>query len=93
MGHEVVGVDADPQTRREFQRQYDATTFESLDDLFETEIGAVVITTPNKFHEPTALKAFDAVLSGEHPDQCNARQALLYGSVWRGTRSTANSNT
>lgn len=62
LGHEVVGVDADPQTRREFQRQYDATTYESLDDLFETEIGAVAITTPNKFHEPTALKAFDAGL-------------------------------
>ena len=62
MGHEVVGVDADPQTRREFQRQYDATTFESLDDLFETELAAAVITTPNKFHEPTALKAFDAGL-------------------------------
>lgn len=62
LGHEVVGVDADPQTRREFQRQYEATTFESLDDLFETEIEAVAITTPNKFHEPTALKAFDAGL-------------------------------
>lgn len=60
LGHEVVGVDADPQTRREFQGRYDATTYESLPDLFGTDIGAVVMTTPIKFHEPTAMEAFDA---------------------------------
>lgn len=37
LGHGVSGVDADPRTRREFQKQFETTTFESLDNLFETD--------------------------------------------------------
>ncbi|RDI70187.1 Gfo/Idh/MocA family protein [Halopelagius longus] len=62
MGHEVFGVDADPKARREFQRQFDTTTFESPADLFAQDIDAAVISTPNKFHEAAAVKALETGL-------------------------------
>ena len=55
----VCGVDADPTARREFQRQFDATTYENLSDLLETDIDAVIVCTPTKFHESTAVAALE----------------------------------
>jgi len=60
LGHTLVGADASADTRRTFQREFDAETAESPDALFERELDAAIITTPNKFHETAALSAFDA---------------------------------
>ncbi|GAA0682898.1 Gfo/Idh/MocA family protein [Natronoarchaeum mannanilyticum] len=60
LGHEVLGVDADTAAREAFQEQYDATTFESLEELYEQDLDAVIISTPNKFHETAAIDALQA---------------------------------
>jgi predicted dehydrogenase len=62
MGHEVLGADTDPKLRRQFQKQFGATTFDNPSDLFQSGIDAVVIATPNKFHEPAAKEAMNAGL-------------------------------
>ncbi|MCU4975525.1 Gfo/Idh/MocA family oxidoreductase [Halobacteria archaeon AArc-m2/3/4] len=62
LGHDVVGVDADPNVRSEFESQFETTTYERPSELFETDIDAVIISTPNKFHETVATKAFEADL-------------------------------
>jgi predicted dehydrogenase len=59
LGHTVVGADASAETRRMFQREFDAKTVGSPDTLFQRELDAAIITTPNKFHETAALSAFD----------------------------------
>ena len=62
MGHEVFGADTNPKSRREFQKRFDTTTYDSPSDLFQSGIDAAVISTPNKFHEPTATEAMDVGL-------------------------------
>ncbi|WP_459191731.1 Gfo/Idh/MocA family protein [Halosimplex sp. J119] len=62
MGHEVFGVDADPTARTEFEERFDRPAYESPTDLFDRAVDAVVITTPNKFHEPSAVGALEAGL-------------------------------
>ncbi len=62
MGHEVFGVDADPTARREFEEAFDRPAYESPNDLFDREVDAVVVSTPNKFHQPTAVGALEAGL-------------------------------
>ncbi|MFC7142095.1 Gfo/Idh/MocA family protein [Halosimplex aquaticum] len=59
LGHTVHAVDLDPRVKERFLDRYDATMYESLDALFEAGLDAVIISTPNKFHETAALKAFD----------------------------------
>ncbi|MFP8952456.1 Gfo/Idh/MocA family protein [Natrialbaceae archaeon A-arb3/5] len=62
LGHDVVGADADPTIRAEFAHQFETETFEHPSELFATEIDAVIVATPTKFHEPVAMEAFDADL-------------------------------
>ncbi|GAB3020397.1 Gfo/Idh/MocA family protein [Natronobiforma cellulositropha] len=60
LGHEVTGADADPSIRAEFEERFETETYERPADLFETAIDAVIISTPNKFHETVATAAFEA---------------------------------
>ncbi|RKD98317.1 Gfo/Idh/MocA family protein [Halopiger aswanensis] len=60
-GHEVVaGADVVAETREEFARAYDATTYEEFEAMYETEdLDAVAVSTPNAFHEPAVVAALE----------------------------------
>lgn len=58
-GQRVYGSDASPEARREFERQVGDDHFETPRELFEQDLDAVVITTPNKFHAPVATEAME----------------------------------
>ncbi len=61
--HEIVGgVDINPDARARFAEKYDTRSFESYEELYESDIDAVIVTTPNKFHEEYAISALDAGL-------------------------------
>lgn len=62
LGHTVHAVDLDPRAKERFRDRYDATMYEGLDELYAAGVDAAIISTPNKFHETAALKAFDAGL-------------------------------
>ncbi|WP_225336040.1 Gfo/Idh/MocA family protein [Halomicrobium urmianum] len=56
----VAGTDVDPDARRAFENKFQATTYADHERMFEsTDLDGVVITTPNKFHEPAATVALD----------------------------------
>ncbi len=55
----VYGSDTSSEARQRFERRFDGAHFEHPTDLFEEELDAVVITTPNKFHEPVATAAME----------------------------------
>lgn len=61
LDHRVVGgVDVDPETREEFGREFSARTYETHEELYENEsLDAVLVATPNRFHEPVAVTAFE----------------------------------
>ncbi|WP_332899660.1 Gfo/Idh/MocA family protein [Haladaptatus sp. CMSO5] len=61
LGHTVVaGIDVNETARAAFAEEYDAEVGTSFDDLVEADVDAVIITTPNKYHEQTAIAALDA---------------------------------
>jgi predicted dehydrogenase len=62
LGHEVVsGADVVSDTRMRFAEEFDVATYETHEKLYENEdLDAVVITTPNKFHEPAAISALES---------------------------------
>lgn len=55
----VYGSDTSSEARRRFERRFDGAHFESPTELFEEDLDAIVITTPNKFHEPVATTAME----------------------------------
>ncbi|ADQ66735.1 dehydrogenase [Halogeometricum borinquense DSM 11551] len=55
------GLDIQPEARKRFTEEYDVETFEEKDALFDT-VDAVIITTPNRFHEEYAVAALEAGL-------------------------------
>ena len=57
----VGGMDIDADARRRFHEAFDVHTHESESDLYEV-CDAVLITTPNRFHEEYAVSALDAGL-------------------------------
>ncbi|ELZ83157.1 oxidoreductase [Haloferax elongans ATCC BAA-1513] len=57
----VGGLDIQADARRRFAEKYDVNTYEEKAELFG-EVDAVVITTPNRFHEEYAVAALDAGL-------------------------------
>lgn len=61
-GHEVVGgADVSEAVRESFAREFDAPTYETFDELYaEAPLDAVIVTTPNKFHEPATVAALEA---------------------------------
>lgn len=62
LGHEVVaGADVVSDIRERFAEEFSAATYETHGELYEEEaLDAVVITTPNKFHEPAAIGALES---------------------------------
>lgn len=59
LGCTLVGIDADLSARDRFESQFDADSLDSPDALTD-DVEAVVIATPNKFHEPAAVDALEA---------------------------------
>lgn len=57
----VGGLDIQADARRRFAEKYDVKTYEEKGQLF-SEVDAVIITTPNRFHEEYAVAALDAGL-------------------------------
>ncbi|KAB1193826.1 gfo/Idh/MocA family oxidoreductase [Haloferax sp. MBLA0076] len=57
----VGGLDIQADARRQFAEKYDVNTYEDKAELFG-EVDAVIITTPNRFHEEYAVAALDAGL-------------------------------
>jgi predicted dehydrogenase len=57
----AAGLDVDPDARDRFATQYDATVYERQADLYAA-VDAVLVTTPNKFHEKYVVGALDAGL-------------------------------
>src|SRR6056297_1199361 len=52
----AAGLDVDPDARDRFAAQYDATVYERQADLY-ADVDAVLVTTPNKFHEEYVVDA------------------------------------
>jgi predicted dehydrogenase len=61
LGHEVVaGTDIVANSRDEFARAYGAMTYEDVAEMYESEdIDAVVVSTPNAFHEEAVVGALE----------------------------------
>ncbi len=53
----VGGMDVVPAARDRFAETYDVAVYDDHEELYE-EVDAVVITTPNRFHEEYAVAAF-----------------------------------
>ncbi|WP_132059949.1 Gfo/Idh/MocA family protein [Halorussus amylolyticus] len=58
----VGGVDINPDARARFAEKYGVESFESYEDLYEADVDAVIVTTPNKFHEEYAIAALESGL-------------------------------
>jgi len=56
-----AGLDVDPEARNQFAAQYDTTVHEDQFELYEA-VDAVLVTTPNKFHEEYVVNALEAGL-------------------------------
>ncbi|TYT61539.1 Gfo/Idh/MocA family protein [Natrialba swarupiae] len=57
----VAGADLVDAQRRRFAETFDATTYETHEGLVvDDAVDAVVIATPNRFHEPIAVAALEA---------------------------------
>jgi predicted dehydrogenase len=61
-GAEVVaGADVAEEPREEFADAFDVKTFEQYEEMYgEMDLDGVSITTPNAFHAPAAIEAFEA---------------------------------
>ena len=57
----VGGMDIDAEARREFHETFEVPAYEDESDLYDG-CEAVLITTPNRFHEEYATSALDAGL-------------------------------
>ncbi len=59
-GGEIVGgMDVLPEARERFERDYGVAAYDDHADLYEVA-DAVIITTPNKFHEEYAVAALES---------------------------------
>ena len=57
----VGGADVAAGSREEFQGEFGVPTYESSEALLKAEeVDAVVVTTPNRFHEPSVVEALEA---------------------------------
>ncbi|WP_435097539.1 Gfo/Idh/MocA family protein [Halarchaeum sp. P4] len=61
LGEDLVGgVDVVEEAREDFSERWGVPTYESYDALYEAGVDAVIITTPNKFHEQYAVQALES---------------------------------
>ncbi|QLG62633.1 Gfo/Idh/MocA family protein [Halorarum salinum] len=60
-GNLVGGMDVDPEARRRFADAHGVETFDDAEGLYEVA-DAVLVTTPNSFHEKYAVSALEAGL-------------------------------
>jgi len=59
-GRVVAGSDVVDEARESFAVAFDAPAYESAEEMYDAEeLDAVVITTPNTFHEPAATGALE----------------------------------
>ncbi|WP_276280997.1 Gfo/Idh/MocA family protein [Halorussus caseinilyticus] len=56
----VGGVDVSADARDRFESTYGVPAFETYDALHDEGIDAVIVTTPNKFHEEYAVEALES---------------------------------
>ncbi|WP_090379783.1 Gfo/Idh/MocA family protein [Natronobacterium texcoconense] len=57
----VAGADLVPERRRQFAETYAAEPYETHEELVvDDAVDAVVVATPNRFHEPIAVAALEA---------------------------------
>ncbi|WP_440767027.1 Gfo/Idh/MocA family protein [Natronorubrum sp. DTA7] len=56
-GHRLYGADPSLETLGDIAPKFEGGLYEQRAELFEEDIDALVITTPNKFHEPVAVDA------------------------------------
>ncbi|WP_408959064.1 Gfo/Idh/MocA family protein [Natrinema sp. 74] len=57
----VAGTDLVPEQRERFASEFGATTYETHEELVDDDaVDAVIVTTPNRFHEPIATAALEA---------------------------------
>ncbi|RQG89770.1 gfo/Idh/MocA family oxidoreductase [Natrarchaeobius halalkaliphilus] len=54
----VGGMDISPEARKRFARRYDVDVYDDHTELYDT-VDALVITTPNKYHEEYAVDALE----------------------------------
>ncbi len=54
----VGGMDVASEARSRFARRYDADVYEDHHKLYD-DVDAIIITTPNKYHEQYAVDAFE----------------------------------
>ncbi|AGB37538.1 Gfo/Idh/MocA family protein [Natronococcus occultus] len=54
----VGGMDVAADARTRFARRYDVDVYDDHQELYD-DVDAVIITTPNKYHEEYAVDAFD----------------------------------
>jgi predicted dehydrogenase len=57
----AAGLDVSSEARARFAAQYDTTAYEQQEDLYDA-VDAVLVTTPNKFHEEYVVGALEAGL-------------------------------
>jgi predicted dehydrogenase len=55
----AAGTDIDADARENFAAAYDAEVFEDVSEMFE-HVDAVVVSTPNRFHEEYVVSALEA---------------------------------
>jgi len=55
----VAGLDVDAQARQRFAEEYDVDTYADAEELYEA-VDAVIVTTPNAFHEEYTVAALEA---------------------------------
>ena len=62
-GEIVAGADLLEERRRRFAAEFDARGYDDHEDLVcDPDVDAVVVATPNRFHEPIAVSALEANL-------------------------------
>jgi len=58
----VVGADANEQTRQQAQDELGIETYADFKTMFQSGIDAVIVATPNRYHETAAIPALEADL-------------------------------